>query len=161
MWGSVTPNTADECNWANYKYCNGTYDTLTKYNTDSKYGTVDNKTVLDPEDDAATQIMGGAWRMPTEAEFRELLDNTTIGSATINGVKGRKFTSKKDTSKYIFIPLAGICYDGDVWNEGYAVRVRTSSLYTTGPFNAWSFNTDYIDGSIYRCHGQSVRGVRN
>ena len=32
MWGSTEPNTADECNWATYKHCNGTYNTLTKYN---------------------------------------------------------------------------------------------------------------------------------
>ena len=46
--------------------------TLTKYCTDSLYGTVDNKTTLDPEDDAATQIMGGKWRMPTSKELDEL-----------------------------------------------------------------------------------------
>ena len=134
--------------WATYEHCNGSDTTLIKYNNNISYGTVDNKTVLGPEDDAATQIMGSDWRMPTEAEFRELYNNTTIGSATINGVKGMKLTSKKDTSKYIFIPLAGICYDGDVWNEGYAGRVRTSSLYISSPYYAWSFNFSSGSGHV-------------
>ena len=160
MWGSVTPNTADECNWATCPFNNKSSSYDSGY-FDSVKDTVCPNGILAKEYDAATQIMGGAWRMPTEVELRELLDNTTQSWATINGVKGRKFTSRTDTSKYIFIPLAGICYDGDVWNEGYAVRVRTSSLYTPSPYYAWSFNTDHIDNSIYRCHGQSVRGVRN
>ena len=62
--------------WAHYKYCNGSYNTMTKYCTDSSYGTVDNKTTLDPEDDAATQIMGGNWRMPTASEYQTLYDET-------------------------------------------------------------------------------------
>ena len=68
MWGSVTPNTADECNWVSYKYCNGSYNTLTKYNTSTSYGkNPDNITTLETVDDAATQIMGSDWRMPTKS----------------------------------------------------------------------------------------------
>ena len=69
-WGETTPQT--DCYWSTYKWCNGSYNTMTKYCTDSDYGTVDNKTVLDPEDDAAAVNMGGKWRMPTDEEFLEL-----------------------------------------------------------------------------------------
>ena len=48
---------------------------MTKYCTSSSGGTVDNKTTLDLEDDAATQNWGGAWRMPTHTEMAELLNN--------------------------------------------------------------------------------------
>ena len=58
----------------NYKWCNGSWDNFTKYNTSSKYGTVDNKTRLELEDDAARANWGGAWRMPTEKEWTELHD---------------------------------------------------------------------------------------
>ena len=164
MWGSVTPNTADECNWANYKYCNGTYDTLTKYNTDSKYGTVDNKTVLDPEDDAATQIMGGDWRMPTQDDFQELLDNTDKLWTTINGVNGYKFTSIKEgyQNNSIFIPAAGYCKDGSVLNVGLGY-VWSSSLNTSYPHRAWNLNFSSggcgMSGSSSRSNGVPVRGV--
>ena len=74
MWGETTPNTVYD--WAHYKYCNGTYKTLTKYCTDSSYGTVDNNTTLETVDDAATQIMGGDWRMPKASEYQTLYDET-------------------------------------------------------------------------------------
>lgn len=39
-------------NWTTYKYCNGN-ETMTKYCANSNYGTVDNKTTLEPGDDVA------------------------------------------------------------------------------------------------------------
>ena len=76
QWGDIEDKSNSDYNWATYKYCNGSYNTMTKYCTDSSYGTVDNKTTLDPEDDAATQIMGGNWRMPTASEYQTLYDET-------------------------------------------------------------------------------------
>ena len=76
QWGDIEDKSNSDCSWENYKYCNGTYKTLTKYCTNSSYGTVDNKTTLDPEDDAATQIMGGDWRMPTSTEYQTLYNET-------------------------------------------------------------------------------------
>ena len=76
QWGDIEDKSNSDCSWENYKYCNGTYKTLTKYCTNSSYGTEDNKTTLEPEDDAATQIMGGDWRMPTTDEFQELYNET-------------------------------------------------------------------------------------
>ena len=63
--------------WSNYKWCNGSYSTLTKYNTSTSYGTIDNKTVLDPEDDVAHVKWGGSWRMPTFGELSELHNSCT------------------------------------------------------------------------------------
>ena len=138
---------------------------MTKYCTDSSYGTVDNKTTLDLEDDAASHVMGGDWRMPTKAEFDELLNGTTKEWVTnFNGsdVNGWKFTSKKDTSKYIFIPAAGYCSGGSVRSAGYCSYVWTSSLWTA-PYSAWYLFIDRGEccmGDSMRYYGQSVRGVR-
>ena len=66
-WGETTGYTASqvgtdkEFSWNDYKYENGGSD-LTKYNQS------DSKTVLESTDDAASQIMGGDWRMPTQTE---------------------------------------------------------------------------------------------
>ena len=165
MWGSTTPNTADECNWVTYKYYNGSEDTLTKYNTYRFYGTVDNITTLESVDDAATQIMGGDWRIPTKDEIQELIDNTDsewVEDFNGTGVNGRKFTSKADTSKYIFIPAAGCCSNGSVYNVGYYGYVWSSSLGTSYSDNAWYLY--FNSGSCYmsynnRYDGLSVRGV--
>ena len=166
MWGSTGPNTADECTWVSYKYCDGPYDTLTKYNTSSLYGeNPDNITTLESVDDAASQIMGGDWRMPTKDEIQELIDNTDsewVEDFNGTGVNGRKFTSKTNTSKYIFIPAAGVCGDGSVYNVGYYGYVWSSSLGTSYSANAWYLY--FNSGSCYmsysnRCDGLSVRGV--
>ncbi|MCQ2319676.1 MAG: hypothetical protein MJZ90_12290 [Bacteroidales bacterium] len=71
-WGET--ETKSDYDWDTYKWCNGSYNTLTKYNTKSSYGTVDNKTTLELSDDAARANWGGSWRMPTEAEFQELIN---------------------------------------------------------------------------------------
>ena len=50
-WGEVESKPI--CDWSTYKWCQGSSTTQTKYCTDSEYGVVDNKTVLDLADDAA------------------------------------------------------------------------------------------------------------
>ena len=161
-WGETTGYTASQVgtdkqfSWSDYKYGNSSSN-LTKYNQS------DGKTVLESADDAATQIMGSDWRMPTEAEFQELLANTNKEWTQVNCVNGYKFTAKKDTSKYIFIPAAGNCGDGSVINVGRYGYVWSSSLSTSGPSRAWNlgFDSGNCDMSYnYRYYGWSVRGVR-
>ena len=43
--------------------------------------------------DAAVDIMGGEWSIPTDTQFQELFDNCTITWVTKNGVPGKLFTS--------------------------------------------------------------------
>ena len=165
MWGSAEPNTTNECVWKNYKHGDGF--NFSKYNT-VLYdigGTIDNKATLDIDDDAAAQIMGGDWRMPTEAEIQELIDNTDsewVEDFNGSGVSGRKFTSKTDKSKYIFIPAAGNCYGGSVYNVGYSGSVWSSSLYASDSLHAWYlyFHSDncFVDDDS-RCVGLSIRPV--
>ena len=50
-WGETEPK--ETYSWATYKWCDGESDSQTKYCTNSAYGTVDSKKVLDPEDDVA------------------------------------------------------------------------------------------------------------
>ena len=57
-WGETT--TKSTYNWSTYKYCKGAYNNLTKYNTSSGYGSVDNKTTLELSDDAARANWGGS-----------------------------------------------------------------------------------------------------
>lgn len=45
------------------------------------------------ENDAAVDIMGGEWSIPTDTQFQELFDNCTITWVTKNGVPGKLFTS--------------------------------------------------------------------
>ena len=103
QWGETTSDTVYD--WAHYKYCNGSQTTITKYCTSSDYGTVDNKTTLDPEDDAATQIMGGDWRMPTASEYQTLY-NETLWVWCPGGNVGIKKTNESgnESIEYIAYP---------------------------------------------------------
>ena len=76
-----------------------------------KYTNEDGKKVLDPEDDAATANWGGTWRMPTEEEWKRLMneDNFTWNWETKGDVKGYTVTSKVKgyEGNQIFLPAAG------------------------------------------------------
>ena len=164
QWGDVEDhgNSAYRCTF--YKHCNNTSYALTKYCNDSSCGTVDNKFTLEPEDDAARANMGGEWRMPTQTEIQELLENTEnewVEDYKGSGVNGRKFISKNNGNS-IFIPVAGIYRDGSVDYLGSSGGIWSSSLKDDYPNLAWYlyFNSGdcYIYGSR-RCIGRSVRGV--
>ena len=116
--------------WPSYKWCNGSRHSLTKYNTDSYYGVVDNKTTLELEDDVAHVKLGGNWRMPTWSEMEELLNNCEWTWTTINGVYGCSVTSKKDgySDQSLFLPAAGH-YSGTENNHtGYVGFYQSSNL---------------------------------
>ncbi len=161
-WGETS--TKSTYDWSTYKWCNGSESTLTKYNTSGSYGTVDNKTVLDLEDDAAAVNWGGAWRMPTDAEWTELRDNCTwtwTSNYNGTGVAGRIVTSNINGNS-IFLPAAGYRDYVDLYFAGYDGDYWSSSLYTVNPGNAWSvyFISDGVDRySNYRYYGLSVRPV--
>lgn len=97
-----------------------------------KYNGIDKIKRLEPIDDAATQIIGLDWKIPTKEDFIELATNTDVYSISLNGeneskvnyyygyktdgsfsfpkaeaIKGMKFYNKNDHSKYIFIPASG------------------------------------------------------
>ena len=168
-WGEIDLTWKDGktgYNWASYKWCNGSYSTLTKYNTDSSHGNVDNKTVLEPEDDVAHIKLGGKWRMPTDAEWTELRNtsNCSWTWTTINGVNGYKVQSKKSgyTDNWIFLPAYGYRRDTRLTGVGSLGYYWSSSLDTDLPYGAWYvfFDSGGVSRfNFYRCYGQSVRPV--
>ena len=163
-WGETTGYTASqvgtdkEFSLSDYKYENGGSD-LTKYNQS------DSKTVLESTDDAATQIMGGDWRMPTKDEIQELLVNTTnkwVENFNGTGRNGYKFTSKTDTSKYIFIPAAGNRKGSSSNYQSEVGGFWSSSSDTSGDSYAWSLVFDSEKRYMGRSRpyiGRTVRGV--
>ena len=141
-WGETA--TQETYDWSTYKWCNGNYNTQTKYCTNSSYGTVDDKTVLEPEDDAAAVNWGGAWRMPTDEEWTELRENCTW--TWTNGVNG--YEVKGTNGNYIFLPAAGFRNLGDLEEAGYEGNYRSTSLDTDYPYSAWGVY--FYSGSVSR-----------
>ena len=158
-WGETT--TKSTYNWSTYKWCNGSKTTLTKYNTSSSYGTVDNRTVLELADDAARANWGGAWRMPTDAEWTELRENCTWTWITKNGVNGYEVKSNINGNS-IFLLAAGYRDYDDLDGVGDGGSYWSSSLDAGYPYTAWSvyfFSDDVGRGSGRRYYGRSVRPV--
>ena len=163
-WGETQPKSYYD--WSTYQYCNGSDYTLTKYCNKSNFGYfgfTDNLTTLLPEDDAATANWGSGWRMPTDEEWQELLNYTTVSWTQQNGVNGRLFTASNGNS--LFLPATGgRWYDG-LGDAGSGGNYWSSSLYTPNPLNACCIYFDsigtYVYDFDYRCIGRSVRAVRS
>lgn len=123
--------------WTSYKWCGGSDTSFTKYCSGPERGTVvDYKTELDLEDDVARQEWGGKWRIPTNAEFEELLANSSKERVNQNQVfVGMRFTSTKTgyTDKSIFLPAAG--YYMGIYGQGTCGRYWTSTLYPSNQFS--------------------------
>lgn len=66
-------------------------------------------TSLPTSEDTARRLMKGNWRMPTQKEVQELVNNTDSIWTTINNIKGRLCTSKINGAK-IFFPASGQYY---------------------------------------------------
>lgn len=114
--------------------------------------------------DAAYVHTNGKAKMPSQTQIQELIDETDSVWTTIDGVRGRKFTSKKDTSKYIFIPAAGCFSDGYnsydglygyVWSGSprlsfgggvYILLFGGSSVYTSSRRRDSAFNVRGVLG---------------
>ena len=151
-WGETEEKSA--YSWSTYKWCNGGYDNLFKYCARNNYGTIDNKTKLDFEDDVAHVKWGGSWRMPTFDEIKELCYKCSWEWTTVNGVKGQKITGSNGNS--IFLPAAGVFRDTEVYGSG--IGYWSSTLGTQDNSTASCVVSDVSDVA-YRCYGLSVRPV--
>ncbi len=161
-WGEIKPKESylwKTYEWGAYDYVYGDdYSKLTKYNS------TDGLTTLEAADDAATANWGDAWRMPTDAEWNELLENCTWTYTTRNGVNGCEVKSNTNDNS-IFLPAAGTYHKGDSGNGRGVFGYYWSSSLTNIPIRAWSM--DYTDSEyrvtteIDRFQGSSVRPVRN
>lgn len=172
-WGETTgyssvyanPMTDRDFSLANYVL----YNTgLTKYNNDSKYGTVDDKVTLEAADDAARANWGGTWRMPTKAEFQDLIDNTTHTwqyNYKSSGVAGYLFTGKDSYSgKSIFFPAAGYRENTGLLYQGSGGGYWTSSVNTDDAMNGFSLGINSANsslGSSFRYYGRTIRPVHD
>jgi uncharacterized protein (TIGR02145 family) len=147
-WGETQPKSV--YNYDTYQYYDG--NNLTKYTGSDGLAT------LLPEDDAATANWGNGWRMPTQTEWQELLDNTTSTLTTQNGVYGRLFTASNGNS--IFLPAAGWRRNSSLDYAGSYGYYWSSSLSDDFQYDAWHFFLyDYSVGSNPRYLGLTVRPV--
>ena len=156
-WGETAPK--EVYSWSTYAYGHLS-NALTKYCTNSFYGSTDNLTILEASDDAATVNVGGGARTPTIDEWQELIDNTTNTWTTLNGLHGYLLTASNGAS--IFLPAAGGRYDSNFGYTDERGYYLSSTLYTNYPSEAWVFVFNQVGcGCSYevRRSGFPVRAV--
>lgn len=133
-WGETEPRAVTGNNeWESYKWTDGSKYSIIKYCTSGGYGTVDYKTVLDSEDDAATVKLGEGWRLPSKKECEDLFIYCTWKHVQIEGTYSYYYevTSKINQNR-ILIP------DGTYW---------TRQIDNTYPYLAFTLSCKY--GDIY------------
>ncbi len=164
MWGSTTPNTDTICDWEHSPF-NGGNSEYNKEYFDSVKDTACPNGILLKKYDAVRVNMGSDWRMPTEADFQELLDNTDnewITDYNGSGVNGRKFTASNGNS--IFIPASGGRSGSWFSDQGSGSFVWSSSLDVAPPY--YALHLGFFSGDIcgnycnLRCYGFVIRGVK-
>lgn len=152
-WGETTGYTAEQVKSGVREFSSSVYNSGSAASI---------STDLTLEQDAARANLGGNWRMPTKAEFQELLDNcdvTLISSYMGKGVAGRLYTSKANGNS-VFFPAAGGCDYSSVSGVGsYGDYWSASWLSSSG---AWELRFYFGSQGLnndYRYCGYSVRGV--
>lgn len=129
-WGETSPKKKYYSD--NYKYYIWKGDDLKRI---SKYNEEDGKTVLDLEDDAARANLGVGYRIPTKADWEELLEDckweavTTTLSEIIDPSQTKIIARWKVTGpngNSIVLPMTG-----GFKADGWAVKPDNDTYYTT------------------------------
>ena len=166
MWGSTTPDNNHTCNWANTPFNNG----ASSYNNSYFHSVKDTlcpNGVLAKEFDATYKATNGMGRMPTVDDWQELSNETNnkwITNFKGTGVNGWTFTSKTDTSKYIFIPAAGRRLDSSFSERGnYGYIWSSTSAETNLAYNTYLSSDEGLNPSdtSERFMGFSIRPIKD
>ena len=106
-WATCNVGASSPGDYGDY-YAWGETSTKSSYDEDNSatYGKQMGSIAGNPTYDVARKKWGSPWRLPTKAEFDELIDNCTWTRTTQNGHNGYKVTSKKNGNS-VFLPAAG------------------------------------------------------
>ena len=149
-WGEV--ETKEDFTNDNYRF--GDTDTPQKYNS------VDGKARLEPEDDAATVLLGDNWRIPTAEEFDELLENSNQYVAFYN-CHPCLLVESPSTGKSIFLISATGKANGNYFKpSGYWTSDLSSESYCSAVLSI--IEPGYYSGpvkEVVRYGGHRIRPV--
>ena len=132
-----------------------------QYHNGSDYVNIGNN-ISGTHYDVARAQWGDSWRMPTEADFQELIDRCTWTWTTYNNVNGYKVTGPNGNS--IFLPAAGYRDGTELINRGSGGLYWSGSLYEGHQDHAYAYYLCFVNGDrnvlkFYREYGYTVRPV--
>ena len=147
-WGEVTTKV---------NYCGDTY----QYNNGGYYMNIGDN-IGGTEYDVARTLWGSNWRLPSKAEFQELVARCNCVWTTCNGVAGYKFTASNGNS--LFLPAGGYRDRTESHHIEQCGYYWSSTIYENDMECAYRFridNSGYTIYDYYREFGNSVRPVYN
>lgn len=126
-------------------------------------GKPDNKTNLEPDDDAAFAVLGGKWHIPTLGEWNELIENCTWRWIEKEGIFGYEVSSNISgyENKSIFLPAVGYRNERELVYFGFG-RYWTASLdesYSVRASCIYFGWDDILPDTANRYFGMPVRPV--
>lgn len=130
-WGETsTKKKYDGETYKHYKWGDYNLKRIKKYNAE------DGKTVIDPEDDAARVNLGVGYRIPTQEDWKELLDECNWQAVTITLPEIMDPSQTKTIARWkvtgpngnsIILPMTG----GFEFAGGYSHNDKNNTYYTT------------------------------
>ena len=139
----------------------------------NKYNNTDHLLALRYEDDAAYNILGSAWTIPSCEHFMELFDrdNTTItyeSDYNSSGVSGFLITSKVNQNT-LFFPMIGCATDGTLdstelvyWTRDFLQNYNTKKAYAFQCTSTTIQNPRKYNMQLkYEYYGCKLRAVSN
>jgi len=150
LWAKCNMGTTDPTQLGDY-YAWGETSTKKKYSAETykhykwadyklkrikKYNAEDGKTVIDPDDDAARVNLGVGYRIPTQEDWKELLDECNWQAVTITLPEIMNPSQTKTVARWkvtgpsgnsIILPMTG----GFEFAGGYSHNDKNNTYYTT------------------------------
>lgn len=178
-WGDA--RIKGQYSWETYKYYSGRARNrnlpkfllprikLSKYNSHSNNGMVDNLNSLAASDDPANELWGSGWRLPRRADFEELQSLCKIEWEWNRDNKANGVTITGPNGNSIFLPAAGVYEDdlflgtlardeGGYWSSNLAfdsTKALTLRIYCLEPY----LTISGLDEGYPRCYGLTIRPV--
>lgn len=159
MWGDTKWYTGNDFYTFSFYHYGGTY-TSQGGRIYTKYNGTDKLTVLEPQDDAAAQNMGGYWHIPSRQDWMELYNECTWTWTTHNGINGYEVKSKTNNN-LIFLPtIIGVYPYNTVNQTGLYWTSELSDSYVSDAYSVrFSSTSINCPSTSTRYYGLAVRAV--
>ncbi|MCR5152714.1 MAG: hypothetical protein K6A98_06135, partial [Prevotella sp.] len=116
--------------------------------------------------DCVKAYFGVLWCLPTQAQYRELFDNTSRERVKVNDVWCWKFTNKSDNTKYIYLPCAGRMNGTEIIDEDYGLYMPSTQYNSSDCHDVYLTSNNGTQANASSNHnkkwlGISARGIVN
>ena len=160
-WATCNVGASVPLEYGDY-YAWGEIETKMEYTEETSlaFGVGMDDIIGNPQYDAARAAWGSGWRLPTEQELLELVEECIWELIFLDGMAGYKVTGPNGNS--IFLPAAGYRYESSLYRVGESGYYWSSTPYESDARLAYYLGFSIVSYSASWCgryNGTSVRPV--